>query len=271
MRFPLARPDRAFGQRAELTVDRIGTGRDTRNGADRFQDASLPDDRRIILESSGDHEEVRPVGQRGVQERFRVVKRGLEGDRAYAIESGGAGSFLDTAPYAGSERAALGVEDHDPMRAGAMADESRQVSKVVAGWAQHADDALGASLAGGVGRPAVIPEDLTVRRGDEGDGKRRCAPIRSEEKIHMLLGQQARRVGPGARYVACVVQGREAEWAVGPVPTERQASGRRDVLHPEPDPVVRVLTLSTQRTAYRYRDSGGDGFGRGHLPRAYVT
>src|SRR5262249_50792044 len=247
-----------------------GTSRGTRNSPDRFQDASLPDDRRIVLESPGDHEEVRPVGQHSVQERFRVVKRGLEGDRAYAIEPGGTGSFLDTAPHAGSEGAALGVEDNEPMRTGAMAGESRQVSEIVAGWAQHADDAIGAGLAGGGGRPAVIPENLTVRRGDEGDGKRGCAPIRSEEKIHVLRGQQARRVGPGARYGACVIQGHEAEWVVGPVPTERQAADRRDVFHPEPDPVVRVLALSTQRTAHRYRDSGDDGFGRGHLAGAYV-
>src|SRR5262245_27913697 len=178
MRLPLARSDRAFGQRTELPVEDIGTGCDTGDGPDRFQDASLSDDRRVVLESPGDHEEVRPVGQRGVQERFRIVKRGLEGDRAYAIEPGDAGAVLDTALYAGSECAALGVKDHDLMRTGTMADESRQISKVVAGRAQHADDVRGARIAGGVGRTAVIPDDPTVRRGDGGDGKRRCAPIR---------------------------------------------------------------------------------------------
>ena len=249
MRLPLARSDRAFGQRAELPVERIGTGCDTRDGRDRFQDA-LSDDHGVVLESAGDHEEIRPIGQRAVQERFRVVKRGLEGNGAYAIEPGGAGPFLDTGPHAGSERAALGVEDHDPMRPGAMTDESRKIPKIVAGWAQHADNALGAGLADGVGRAAVIPEDLTVRRSDAGDGERRCAPVRSEEEIYVLLGQYARRVCSGARYVARVIEGHQAEWAFGPVPTERQASGRRDVLHPEPDPIVGVQTLSTQRTAH---------------------
>src|SRR5262245_53542268 len=115
MRLPLARSDRAFGQGAELPIERIGTGRDTRDGPDRSPDASLADDGRIVLESPGDHEEVRPVGQRDVQKRFRVVKRGLEGDRSYAVEPGGAGCFLDTTPHARSERAALGVKDHDLM------------------------------------------------------------------------------------------------------------------------------------------------------------
>jgi hypothetical protein len=188
MRFPLARADRAFGQGAELPVERIGPGRDTRDDPDRSPAASLPDDRCVVLEPPGDHEEVRPVGQRDVQERFRVLRRGLESDRAYAIETGSAGSFLDTTPHAGSERAALGVKDHDLMRTGAMADDRRQTSKIVAGGAQHADDALGTGLAGGVGGAAVIPEDLTVRRSDSGDSMRRCAPIRSEEKIYVLLG-----------------------------------------------------------------------------------
>src|SRR5215470_15436880 len=110
MRLPLAWSDHAFGKLAELMMERIRSGCHTRDGPDRFQRPPLPDDRGVVLESPCHHEEVRTVGERDAQERFRIVKRGLEGDRAHAIKPGGAGSLFDTAPDAGSERAALGVE-----------------------------------------------------------------------------------------------------------------------------------------------------------------
>ena len=105
----------------------------------------------------------------------------------------------------------------------------------------------GAGLGDLVGRAPVVPEDLTVRRGEGRDGKRRSAPIRSEEEINALLGQQPRDVLPSARSATCVVEGDEAERAVC-------------MVDPEPDPVVGVLPLAAQRSAHRYRDSGDDRF-----------
>ena len=79
-----------------------------------------------------------------------------------------------------------------------MAGESWQVSKILAGRTQYTDDTRGAGLGDGVGRAAVVPEDLTVRGRQGHDGKRRSAPIRSEEEVYALLGQQPRCVPPSA-------------------------------------------------------------------------
>jgi len=132
-----------------------------------------------------------------------------------------------------------------------MPHESWQVSKIVAGRAQHADDAPGAGLGNRVGRAAVVPEDLPVRRGEGRDGKSRCAPIRSEKEIHALLGQQPRDVLPSVSRAACLVEGDEAEWAVRSIPTDLQAARAHAVLHPEADPVVSFLPLAAQGSAHR--------------------
>jgi hypothetical protein len=131
-----------------------------------------------------------------------------------------------------------------------MPHESWQISKIVAGRAEHTDDKLGAGLGNRVGRAAVVPEDLPVRSGEGRDGKRRSTPIRSEEQIDALLGQQPRHVLPRARRAAPVIESDEAEWAVRSIPTERQASGARDMIYPEPDPVARFLPLAAQRSAH---------------------
>ena len=132
-----------------------------------------------------------------------------------------------------------------------MPHESRQVSKIVAGRAQHADDIPGAGLGNRVGRAAVVPEDLSVTRGEGRDGKSRSAPVRSEKEIHALLGQQPRDVFPSVGRAAGIVEGDEAQW---------QSSRARAVLDPEADAVVSVLPLAAQRSAQRYRDSDDDGF-----------
>src|SRR5437867_6490441 len=91
MRLPLARSDHAFDEHAELPVERVHSSRDTRDGPDRFEHPSLPDDRDVVLESPCDYEEVGTVSERGGQERLRVAKRGVECDGAH-IEPGSPGS-----------------------------------------------------------------------------------------------------------------------------------------------------------------------------------
>src|SRR2546428_4570364 len=250
VRLPLARSDHGFGQHAELLVDRGRSSRDTRDGPDRFEQPSLPGDGDVVLESPCHHEEVGTVSERGGQERLRVAKRRLERDRAHDIERGSPGSRFYAAPDASTEGAAPGVEDRGPPRTRAVPDEFWQTSKIVAGRAQHADDMRGSDLGDRVGRAAVVPEDLPVRSGEGRDGERRSTPVRSEEQIDALFGQQPRHILPRARRAARVIERDEAEWAVGSIPTERQASGARDMIYPEPDPVARFLPLAAQRSAH---------------------
>src|SRR5437773_8851338 len=101
----MARSDHAFGMRMELVVERARSGRDTCDSPDRFEHLALPDDSDVVVESPCDHEEVGTVGQRAAQERFRVVKRGVECNRAHDIEPGRPGSRFYTAPDAGRESA----------------------------------------------------------------------------------------------------------------------------------------------------------------------
>ena len=185
-----------------------------------------------------------PKAQSHGQERLRVAKRRLERDRAHDIERGSPGSRFYAAPDASTEGAAPGVEDRGPSRTRAMPDEAREVAKIAAGRAQRADDGRGPGLGDGIRRAAVVPEDFPVRRREGRDGQRRSAPVRSEQDIDAFLGQQPRDVLPRARRAAGVIEGDEAERAPGSMWTERQASDARDVLHPEPDPVVRVLPLA---------------------------
>src|SRR5439155_24173671 len=117
-----------------------------------------------------------------------------------------------------------------------------------AGRAKHAGDRTGGGLGNGAGRAAVVPEDLSGRRGEGRDGKSRSAPVRSEKEIHALLGQQPRDVFPSVGRAAGIVEPDEAQW---------QSSRARAVLDPEADAGVSVLPLAAQRSAQRYRGSDG--------------
>src|SRR5438034_1469211 len=130
MRLPLARSDHALRKHAELLVERVRSGRDTRDGFDRFEHPSLPDDRDVVLESPCDHEEVWIVGARGGQERLRVAKRGIECDRAHSVEPGSPGSHFYTAPDARSESATPGVEDRGALRIRAVPRSEEHTSEL---------------------------------------------------------------------------------------------------------------------------------------------
>src|SRR5207247_10264795 len=121
--------------------------------------------------------------------------------------------------------------------------ETRRVSKLAPGPAQRAADMPRAGLGDRVGRAAVVPEDLPVRSGEGRYGERRSTPIRSEEQVYVFLGQQLHHVLARARRAARIIESDEAEWAVRSILTERHTAGARDVIHPQPDPVVRVLPL----------------------------
>jgi hypothetical protein len=111
-----ARPDHAFGQRAQLLEERLRSGRDTRDGPDRFAPPSLAGDGDVVLESPGHHEEARTVRERLGQDRLRVANGRVERDRAHGSEPGSPGSLFYPAPDARTERAAPGVEDRGPTR-----------------------------------------------------------------------------------------------------------------------------------------------------------